>query len=100
MALRERGVEAYEFHDRTESIVTIGSFDYEGKPLQNGTIEIAPEILKTINDYKAVQRALPGQSAVGLQPRMLAGITFDVQPVPIPVPRRSVAADYARTRRE
>ena len=30
VALRKQGVEAYEFHDRHESLVTIGSFDSVG----------------------------------------------------------------------
>jgi hypothetical protein len=98
--LRERGIEAYEFHDRTESIVTIGSFESEGTLLPNGTVEINPEMFKIVQQYRAVPREIPGRGAVGLQPVSLAGITFDVQPIPMPVPRRSVATDYARRRVE
>ena len=36
-ALRERGVEAYEFHDRYASIVTVGGFDQHSRQLANGT---------------------------------------------------------------
>ena len=36
--LRKNGWEAYEFHDRTESIVTIGSFEQVGQQLANGQI--------------------------------------------------------------
>jgi hypothetical protein len=96
VALRERGVEAYEYHDRHESVVTVGSFDTEGTPLQNGAVDINPAILRVMQIYGATRTPIPGQqSNVGLKPRTLAGIAFDVQPMPIEVPRRSIAADYA-----
>jgi hypothetical protein len=99
VALRERGVEAYEYHDREESIVTVGSFASEGNLLPNGAIEINPEMYKIVEQYRAMPREIPGRG-VAMQPRALAGITFDLQPLPMPVPRRSVAADYARRRVE
>lgn len=109
-ALRKQGIEAYEFHDRTESIVTIGNFDSEGttpkpgaldvngRPLPAGTVVINPDMMKIIEKYRAQQAQIPGVRVVGMQPRMLNGIPFDVQPAPMPVPRRSLAADYARDR--
>ena len=97
VALRQRGVEAYEFHDRTESIVAVGSFDSYGEPRVDGKIEIHPQIHKIMQMYGASRRELPGGASLGLQPRTLAGITFDVQPMPVEVPRRSIAADYARS---
>ena len=96
VALRGRGVDAYEFHDRIESIVTVGSFDSVGEPRADGKIEIHPTIHKIMQMYGASRRELPGVGSLGLQPRTLAGITFDVQPIPVQVPRRSIAADYAR----
>lgn len=96
VALRQRGVEAYEFHDRTESIVAVGSFDSVGEPRVDGKIEIHPAVHKIMKMYGGSQRELPGGGSLGLQPRTLAGITFDVQPMPVEVPRRSIAADYAR----
>ena len=98
VALRERGVDAYEFHDRTESIVAVGSFDSVGEPRVDGKIEIHPTVHKIMKMYGASQRELPGGGSLGLQPRTLAGISFDVQPMPVEVPRRSIAADYARSR--
>ena len=95
-ALREQGVEAYEFHDRHESIVTIGSFQAEGTPLPDGTVEINPAILKIMQKYGAAREPIPGKPLLGLQPRTLAGITFDVQPLPMKVPRASVGGAYAR----
>lgn len=96
VALRKQGVEAYEFHDRTESVVTIGSFESEGTPRSNGTIFIDPKIYRIVEQYRAIPTRLPGRGVTGMQPKMLAGIAFDVQPVSMAVPRRSVAADYAR----
>lgn len=100
MALRKHSIEAYEFHDRTESCVTVGSFESDGKLLPSGAVEINPQMYAIIEKYKAVPRNLPGHKVVGLQPRVLDGITFDVQPLPIEVPRRSVSADYSRPRGE
>ena len=98
LALRKQGVEAYEFHDRHESLVTIGSFESEGTPLSDGNVDINQEILKIMRTYGAAQRQLPGQPVLGLQPRMLENIAFDIQPMPMKVPRRSIGADYARPR--
>lgn len=39
IALREKGWEAYEFHDRHESYVTVGSFD-DGQKLDDGRIAL------------------------------------------------------------
>ena len=93
--LRKRGVEAYEFHDRHESIVTVGSFDEVGRPRKDGKIEINPAVHKIIRDYGAHQQQLPGQQS-GLMPRSLNGISFDIQPTAVAVPQRSIAADYRR----
>ncbi|MCA9175487.1 MAG: hypothetical protein KDB14_13475 [Planctomycetales bacterium] len=95
MSLRKRGVQAWEFHDRYESIVTIGSFDSWGNDLPNGSIDINPAMLTIIETYKPVQRQV-GSGFQGVQPRTENGIPFDIQPEPIEVPRVSIAADYAR----
>ena len=42
LALRKQGVEAYEFHDRYESIVTIGSFDSVGRRGRTGRRKSIP----------------------------------------------------------
>ena len=98
-ALRAQGVEAYEFHDRHESIVTIGSFDSVGSPRPDGKININPAIQHIMNSYGAQRRPIAGAGLVGLQPVTLAGIPFDVQPLPVEVPRYSVGSDYARGKR-
>lgn len=95
--LRKQGVEAYSFHDRFESIVTVGSFESVGTPRRDGKIEINPQVLRTIEGYKGGAQSNAGPNGLtGYQPKSLLGIAFDVQPVPIEVPQVSIAADYAR----
>ena len=52
-ALRMKGYEAYEFHDRNASLVTVGSFDSFGTPRADGKIEINPEIHRIIELFRA-----------------------------------------------
>jgi hypothetical protein len=96
-ALREKGVEAYEFHDRTESIVTIGSFNEVGQPRQDGKIEINPAVHRVMQEYGPVEKAKPGTNQVELYARVLNGIRIDPQPVPVEVPRQSIATAYNAT---
>ena len=93
--LRKLGYEAYEFHDRHESIVAIGSFDDVGRPRADGRLEMHPQVHTIIETFKAQPLNIPGLQG-GLQPRQIAGISFDVQPMPVGVPQRSIATDYAR----
>jgi hypothetical protein len=97
VALRKQGIEAYEFHDRHESYVTIGSFEWVGKAQANGTQEMNPAIITLIQRYSPNRHPLTGnggEALAGLQPRAIDGIPFDVQPWPVEVPRRSIATDY------
>ena len=92
--LREQGVEAYEFHDRCESIVTVGSFDSVGQQLPNGKLNLHPAVYQIMRTYGAAKVRLP-LNGEGMRPKDLGGIEFDLQPMPIEVPRRSLASDYA-----
>lgn len=94
-ALRLKGWEAYEFHDRHASIVTVGSFDCVGTPRPDGRIEINPAIHAVMRTFGADQTAPPGQPPRAMSPKSLVGIYFDIQPVPVHVPRRSVAREMA-----
>ena len=89
--LRKDGDEAYQYHDRHRSLVTVGSFETLGRPLPNGGFEYAPEILRTMKKYSAfnaqVARRVPGKS--GIAANHAAMIPFDVQPTPIAVPKSS-----------
>lgn len=98
-ALREKGVEAYEFHDRTESIVTIGSFNSVGEPRPDGKTEINPAVHKVMQEYGPVEKAKPGTDQIEMYARVekTSNIRFDAQPMPVEVPRQSIAAAYNST---
>jgi len=98
-ALREKGVEAYEFHDRTESIVTIGSFNEVGQPRPDGKIEINPLLHKIMQDYGPIEQPKPGTNQLEMYARVekSCNIRFDPQPMPVEVPRQSLAAAYNAT---
>lgn len=96
LALRQKGYEAYEFHDRGASVVTIGSFNTLGTRLPDGRIELDPRIVQIIKTFSADPAPpVPGIPTLGYKPKTLVGIPFDIQPVPVEVPKRSFAADYA-----
>lgn len=89
-ALRKKGVEAWEFHDRHESYVCVGSFDWATRKLENGKDYLNPEMADIIRQYKATpQRTQMGTTLV---PRTIAAfkdydIHFEAQPMPIVVPK-------------
>ena len=91
--LRSQGREAYVFHDRHESIVTVGSFSAVGSPRADGKIELDPKILQIMQTYGAQRQTLPGGNQFGLKPKTLKGIPFDVQPIPVVVPRTRPAGN-------
>jgi hypothetical protein len=96
-ALREDGFEAYEFHDLHESIVTIGNFNSVGEPRPDGKIEINPAMLAIIDRFKATETQIPGQGK-SLGAQKYKGISLDIQPLPVAVPKDSIGAAYARGR--
>jgi hypothetical protein len=91
--LRRQGFEAYEFHDRYESYVCVGSFDYLTTE-ERGSKRNHPGIEETILKFKSssIQRGngmIQSQSEVPLPPKFLeAGIVCDVQPLPVLVPKK------------
>ncbi|NQU25727.1 MAG: hypothetical protein HQ567_30940 [Candidatus Nealsonbacteria bacterium] len=98
-ALRLKGYEAYEFHDRYASIVTVGSFDSLGTPRRDGKTEINPKVHAVIKAFAAAP--LDGPVPAGALParvKTLIDIPFDVQPIPVEVPRRSIGHEMARGR--
>ncbi len=88
VALRAKGVEAYEFHDRKASIVCVGGFRDLGTQLPDGRIQLSQAIENTVNMF------VPQANG---QPQTLIGIPFDVTPTVVHVPRRSIGSDYARS---
>ncbi len=97
-ALRRQGVEAYQFHDRHESVVTVGSFDWVSMPRADGKDELNPAVHKIMQQYGAKQLNLPWISN-GMRLQNLDGIPFDAQPLPVQVPRVSVASQYTQSGR-
>jgi hypothetical protein len=80
-ALRMKGYEAYEFHDRFSSIVTVGSFESVGTEQPDGKVEINPRI-------HAIMKLFPTFQTV-------VGIPLDSQPLPVEVPKRSLSRELA-----
>lgn len=98
VALRKMGYEAYEFHDRNESYVCVGSFDWifalddngQARLNHNGEPVTNPEVNNIILEFKATPKDFPGL-APQLRPKTIpslrgTGITFDLQPLPVEVP--------------
>ena len=96
MKLRELGHEAYEFHDRHESYVTVGSFDWVGEDRLDGKQEINPKVHAMIKKFSPSNGANPQVRSVSARPKKVAGISLDAQPIPVQVPKRSLASDYSR----
>ena len=98
-ALRDQGVEAYQFHDRYRSLVTVGSFDELGRELPDGKFEYAADIRQTIKKYAALNvrpelaRQVPrGSNSVAAN--AVAKIPFDIEPKPFAVPKVSKRSLY------
>jgi len=96
VALRAKGYEAYEFHDRHASMVTVGSFDSVGTPRADGQMEMNPKLLKVIETFSAEKKIVPGRQAQIGTPKAIVGIPCDIQAIPIEVPSRPVGAPYAQ----
>ncbi|MBW3595760.1 MAG: hypothetical protein KY475_00630 [Planctomycetes bacterium] len=101
LALRKQNVEAYEFHDRHESVVTVGSFDSVGTPRADGKIDLNPAVHQIMQAYGADRAPLPGAGAqLGLRPKSINGIVLDAQPLPVETPKASIGAAYSNGNRQ
>lgn len=89
--LRAQGYEAYVFHDRYASLVTVGSFTSVGSPRADGKLEINPNVHALMKQFAAEQ--IPGG---GMKPKTFGEIAVDIQPIPVQVPKRSISSDYSR----
>jgi hypothetical protein len=83
-ALRRQGWQAWEFHDRDESMVCVGSIDQLTVPGQDGRPVPHPEVTRIVSAL-GPDRALLARGQI--MPRAFDGIMLDVQPRPIDVPR-------------
>ena len=101
IALRAKGYEAYQFHDRKQSIVTVGSFSQPEKVGEGGRVVHTAEVQELLQRFCAKRKGAsadlqhPGLQT-GILPETLLGIPFDIQPMLIPVPQRSVSSDFAQ----
>ncbi|MCC6511589.1 MAG: hypothetical protein IT423_20995 [Pirellulaceae bacterium] len=99
-ALRAKGVEAYEFHDRNASYVTIGSFDSLGEePPGGGAFIYNPEMVSIMNQYcgyeiRPVKDVRTGQYSNTPSCKLLNDIPFDVEGKFISVPRPAASKVY------
>jgi hypothetical protein len=101
-ALRKQGVEAYQFHDRFRSLVTVGSFQQLGRELPEGRFEYDPAIRRVMKKYRALNvppelaRQVPkGKGGPqGVAANAVAMIPFDVEPKPICIPKISKRSLY------
>ena len=83
-ALRRRGFEAWEFHDRESSMVCVGSFQQLTVPAADGRQVIHPGIAKVAEKLGAD----PEKLAQGeIMPRSIDGVLLEIQPKPVDVPR-------------
>jgi hypothetical protein len=100
-ALRAKGVQAYEFHDRYQSIVTVGSFNSVGTRMPDGKTNLDPALHAIMEKYGNEKKIVPGQATPQIgKPKTEGNIVFDLQPMPVEVPRRSISADYARASKD
>ena len=101
IALRAKGYEAYQFHDRKQSIVTVGSFSRPEQVSEEGRVVYSPDVQELLQRFGAKRQGTspelrhPGLQT-GILPETLLGIPFDIQPVLISVPQRSVSSDFAQ----
>ena len=97
--LREQGVEAYQFHDRQRSLVTIGSFDSLGRQLPNGQFEYDSGIRSVMKEYSALNvdprlaQQVP-RGSKGVASKNVGMVPFDVEPTPIAVPQKTKRSLY------
>jgi hypothetical protein len=99
-ALRKRGVEAYEYHDKFGSYVTVGSFNDLGREI-DGQFQYDPQILTIISQFcgyevvkakdKITQAEMQTMSVKTEVVRSKDGgrslIPFDIEGKPIAVPK-------------
>ena len=100
---RKLGVNAFEFHDRNESFVSIGSFDWITKQDSDGNKVQNPEVVDVILKYKGKIRDFPGRPN-SIQPYVLPSlankkIVCDAQPIPILVPKLAQQSTGSRLQR-
>ncbi len=102
IGLRAKGYQAYEFHDRNSSIVTVGSFYRPPGRRPEGTPVYEPQVQQLIQRFGAKRKVSASLATANhpgvtpsIQPESLLGVPFDMHPTLIQVPKQSIASDYA-----
>lgn len=97
--LRAKGFEAYEYHDRHSSIVTVGNYVSPGKITPDGGMIYSAEVQEKIDRFRAKPRRQPNGAMGPVLPEVIETlkIYLDPNPIVIEVPRRSYGSDYARS---
>jgi hypothetical protein len=98
-ALRKKGVEAYEFHDRYGSYVMVGSFDSLGQELTSGQFQYNPGIIEVNAKWCGYRMLDSPNSATGAIRKVqtlnyLEEIPFDIEGKPMAVPRLATSNLY------
>ncbi len=91
-ALRQQGIEAYEFHDRHESYVCVGGYQWIVEEDSKGNKRNNPEAVAVIKKFKGeMLKDRKGQTVMRtykLPDKLVqAGISCDVQPIPVLIPK-------------
>lgn len=99
LALRAQGAEAYQFHDRFGSYVTIGSFDHLGREVGNGGFEYTSEMVALMErycGYRVIDVKDPRTGALSRRTSLksLDKIPFDAEGKPMAVPRAETSNLY------
>lgn len=96
----KQGIDAWEFHDRNESYVCIGSFDWIVREDGQGNKTQNPDVVELILKYKAKIRNFPGRpnTVVPYSLPSLAKkkIVCDAQPIPVLVPKVTKESSASR----
>lgn len=96
VALRAKGYEAYEYHDRQSSIVTVGSFDQLGATKSDGSVQVNPQVEALLKVFTAETSAAVG-APMTAKPKTVSGLPLDLKPMAVEVPKRSIGHDYERS---
>lgn len=121
VALRNAGYDAYQFHDRSQSIVTVGSFNTLGKEDQRKNFVYDPMIQEIVNRFGGSSKVTHNNFRSTQTPRILFdlvpqnkipelnqgdeksklqwfvkySIPFDLKPTPMAVPKVAASSIYS-----
>lgn len=96
LALRAKGHEAYQFHDRYGSYVTVGSFEDIGRMDASGQFHYDQRMIAVMNEhcgYENLRNAHTGVVSQSL--KTLEKIPFDAEGKPIAVPKPKANGIYS-----